>query len=106
MKAPRILVAVVESNRRVLTLLGLELIEEGQRDGSIRTEYAKELSELLPLVNFWLLPSVFPADAEEIRHKCRFVAEVLAAMGLPIIEDEMVGRTERILGGYGEERKE
>ena len=49
MKAPRILVAVVESNRRVLTLLGLALIEEGQRDGSIRTEYAKELSELLPL---------------------------------------------------------
>ena len=52
------------------------------------------------------MPSVFPADAEEIRHKCRFVAEVLSAMGLPIIEDEMVGRTERILGGYGEERKE
>ena len=49
MKAPRILVAVVESNRRVLTLLWLELIEEGRRDGSIRTEYAKELSELLPL---------------------------------------------------------
>ena len=100
------LAAAVEANRRVLTPLWLELIEEGRRDGSIRTEYAKELSELLPLVNFWLLPSVFPADAEEIRHKCRFVAEVLAAMGLPIIEDEMVGRTERILGGYGEERKE
>ena len=106
LKDPRILAAAVEANRRVLMPLWLELIEEGRRDGSIRTEYAKELSELLPLVNFWLLPSVFPADAEEIRHKCRFVAEVLAAMGLPIIEDEMVGRTERILGGYGEERKE
>ena len=105
LKDPRILAAAVEANRRVLTPLWLELIEEGLRDGSIRTEYAKELSELLPLVNFWLLPSVFPADAEEIRHKCRFVAEVLAAMGLPIIEDEMVGRT-RILGGYREERKE
>ena len=106
LKDPHILAAAVEENRRVLTPLWLELIEEGRRDGSIRTEYAKELSELLPLVNFWLLPSVFPADAEEIRHKCRFVAEVLAAMGLPIIEDEMVGRTERILGGYREERKE
>ena len=84
----------------------LELIEEGRRDGSVRTEYAKELSELLPLVNFWLLPSVFPADAEEIRHKCRFVAEILSAMGLPIVEEEMFRRTEKILGGYGEERKE
>ena len=66
----------------------------------------RRFRKLLPLVNFWLLPSVFPADAEEIRHKCRFVTEVLAAMGLPVIEDEMVGRTERIMGGYREERKE
>ncbi len=106
LKDPRILLAAVKANRRVLTPLWFELIEEGRRDGSIHTEYAKELSELLALVNFWMLPSVFPADAEEIRHKCRFVAEVLSAMGLPIIEDEMYERTERILGGYREERKE
>ena len=73
----------------MLTPLWLELIEEGRRDGSIRTEYAGELSELLPLINFWLLTSVFPADADEIRHKCRFIAEVLASMGLPIM-DEML----------------
>lgn len=103
LKDPRILVAAVEANRRVLTPLWFELIEEGQRDGSIQTEYVRELSELLPLVNFWLLPSVFPADVEEVQHKCRFVAEVLSAMGLPIIEDEMYGRTERILGDYREE---
>ncbi len=89
LKDPRILAAAVEANRRVLTPLWLELIEEGRRDGSIRTEYARELSELLPLINFWLLPSVFPADANEIRHKYRFVAEVLASMGLPIM-DEML----------------
>lgn len=87
LKDPRILAAAVEANRRVLTPLWLELIEEGRRDGSIRTEYAGELSELLPLINFWLLPSVFPADADEIRHKCRFVAEVLASMGLPIMDE-------------------
>lgn len=105
LKDPRILAAAVEANRRVLTPLWFELIEEGRRDGSIRTEYAKELSELLPLVNFWLLPSVFPADIEEIQHKCRFVAEALSAMGLPIIEEEMYRRTERILGDYREERE-
>lgn len=86
---PRILAEAVAANRRVLTPLWRELIEEGRRDGSIRTEYAKELSELLPLVNFWLLPPVFPGNQEEIRHKCRFVAEALSAMGLPIIEEEM-----------------
>ena len=106
LKDPRILAAAVEANRRVLTPLWFELIEEGRRDGSIRTEYAKELSELLPLINFWLMPSVFPADAEEIQHKCRFIADILTVMGLPIIEDGMYGRTERILKDYMEERKE
>lgn len=104
LKDPRILAAAVEENRRVLTPLWFELIEEGRRDGSIRTEYAKELSELLPLINFWLMPSVFPADTEEIRHKCRFLTEVLSAMGLPIMEEEMCARTEKILGNLKEER--
>ncbi len=89
LKDPRILAAAVEANRRVLTPLWFELIEEGRRDGSIRTEYARELSELLPLVNFWLMPSVFPADMEEIMHKCKFVAKVLVDMGLPLADQDM-----------------
>ena len=104
LKDPRILAAAVEANRRVLTPLWFELIEEGRRDGSIRTEYAKELSELLPLVNFWLMPSVFPANTEEISHKCRFLTEVLSAMGLPIMGGEMCARAEKILGNWKEER--
>ncbi|MDE6214028.1 MAG: TetR/AcrR family transcriptional regulator, partial [Lachnospiraceae bacterium] len=40
LKDPRILAAAVEANRRVLTPLWFELIEEGRCDGSIRTEYA------------------------------------------------------------------
>ncbi|MCI8453853.1 MAG: TetR/AcrR family transcriptional regulator [Lachnospiraceae bacterium] len=104
LKDPRILAAAVQANRRILTPLWFELIEEGRRDGSIRTEYAKELSELLPLMNFWLLPSVFPADAEGIQHKCRFLAEVLLAMGLPVAEGEMYGRTEKILGNHEKKR--
>ncbi len=106
LKDPRILAAAVEANRRVLTPLWFELIEEGRFDGSIQTKYARELSELLPLVNFWLLPSVFPADAEGIRRKCRFIAEVLSAMGLPIIDEEMYGRTQRILGNCRKEGEE
>ena len=105
LKDPRILAAAVEANRRVLTPLWFELIEEGRLDGSIQTKYARELSELLPLVNFWLLPSVFPADAEGIRCKCRFIAEVLSAMGLPIIDEEMYGRTQRILGNCRKEEE-
>lgn len=98
LKDPRILANAVEANRRVLTPLWRELLEEGKADGSVKTEYAKELSELLPLINFWLMPSVYPATAGEIHHKFIFVMEVLSKMGLPLMEDnEMKALAEKFI---------
>lgn len=75
----------------------LELLEEGKKDGSIKTEYIKEFSELLPLINFWLMPSVFPATEEELYHKYHFVKEVLAHMGLPLYDDDTTTFTEKFI---------
>lgn len=97
LKDPRILAAAIDANKRVLTPLWFELLEEAKNDGSIQTEYSKELSELLPLVNFWLMPSVYPATAEEIQHKYFFVIEVLAKMGLPIMDDQTTAVAEKFL---------
>ncbi|MCM1225410.1 MAG: TetR/AcrR family transcriptional regulator [Lachnospiraceae bacterium] len=102
LKDPHILAAAVEENRRILTPLWLELLEEGKKDGSIKTEYAKELSELLPLINFWLIPSVFPATEEELRHKYRFVMEVLSYMGLPLLDDQILSFTEKFVTDISE----
>ncbi len=59
LKDPRILAAAMEANRRVLTPLWFALIEEGRRDGSIQTEYARELS-----------PRQFLADALGVSCEC------------------------------------
>ncbi|MCM1495128.1 MAG: TetR/AcrR family transcriptional regulator [Bacteroides sp.] len=102
LKDPHILAAAVGENRRVLTPLWLELLEEGKNDGSIKTEYTRELSELLPLINFWLMPTVFPATEEELHHKYRFVMEMLDHMGLPIFDDEAVSFTEKFIHDISE----
>lgn len=102
LKDPHILATAVEENRRILTPLWLELLEEGKKDGSIKTEYVKELSELLPLINFWLMPVVFPATEEEIHHKYRCVMDVLGHMGLPIFDDEAVSFTEKFIADISE----
>lgn len=102
LKDPHILAAAVDENRRILTPLWLELLEEGKNDGSIKTEYTKELSELLPLINFWLMPTVFPATEEEIHHKYRCVIDVLDYMGLPIFDDEVVSFTEKFIADISE----
>ena len=92
---PRILVGMIDANRRVLTPYFYRLIEEGNRDGSIHTEYARELSELIPiLTSLWLAPSVFPASAEQMLHKFRFIGEMLNRMGLPVIDEEILGLAE------------
>lgn len=102
LKDSHILAAAVEENRRILTPLWLELLEEGKNDGSIKTEYIKELSELLPLINFWLMPTVFPATQEEIRHKYHCVRDVLDYMGLPIFDEEAVSFTEKFIADISE----
>mgnify|MGYP002710254274 FL=1 len=87
---PRLMAEMVESNRRVLAPYYLELLEEGNRDGSIHTEYAREIAELLPLLtSLWLLPSVFPASREEQRRKFTFLGEMLDKMGVPLMDDSI-----------------
>lgn len=90
LKNPRILVEMIDTDRRLLAPMWLKLIEEGQADGSIKTEYAKELSELISLLSdLWLSPTVYPACAEEIMSKFKCMSAILDAMGIPLFDDEL-----------------
>lgn len=87
---PRILAGMIESNRKNLSPLWLELINEGISDGSIQTNYAKELSEIIPLLELWLMPSVYPATVDGMIHKFEFMSEMLTKMGLPLFDEDMM----------------
>lgn len=102
LKDSHILAAAVTANKQGLTPLWFELLEEGKKDGSIQTEYAKELSELLPLINFWLMPSVYPATLEEMYHKYFFIMEVLSKMGLPLLDKETKALAQKFLSDIAE----
>lgn len=88
---PHILASTIQSNRKYLSPCFRKLIQEGIDDGSIKTKYAKELSELLPLMELWMMPSVFPASDEEIEHKFEFLKNMFEKMGLPIFDENIVG---------------
>ena len=82
---------MINSNRKILTPYYQELLEEGNRDGSIHTEYAKEIAELMPLLtSLWMLPSVFPGAKEDMRHKFLFIGEMLDKMGVPLFDQEIL----------------
>ena len=89
-KSPRLLQEMIVSNRKVLTPYFLELIEEGNRDGSMHTAYPREIAELLPLLtSLWLLPSVYPAGREQMKRKFLFLGEMLEKMGVPLMDDSI-----------------
>ena len=102
LKNPRILAGIIESNRQVFSPFWLELLTEGNKDGSIHTDYAKELSELIPLFDLWLTPSIYPATLEEIYHKFIFIKELFDKMGLPLIDDEIMKDIKKTLISMGE----
>ena len=101
---PRILVGMIESNRSMLTPYYQKLLEEGNQDGSIHTEYAKEIAELLPLMtSLWLLPSVFPGTVDEMRRKFRFMGEMLEKMGVPLVDDSIAALVDAFFDKVAEE---
>ena len=97
LKNPRILAGIIESNRQVLSPFWLELLTEGIKDGAIHTDYARELSELIPLFDLWLTPSIYPATSEEIFHKFLFIKDLFDKMGLPLIDDEIMETVKKTL---------
>lgn len=97
LKNPRFLVEMIRDNQRDLAPYMQRFIEEGVRDGSIQTEYARELSEVIPLLTgLWMVPALYPATAEEMMHKFRFIGELLRRMGLPLVDDALLDQ----LGPY------
>jgi len=89
MKSPRFLFEQVKGLSIDAKLMA-PLIEEGIADGSIPPGNSKLLSELfMVLVNFWMIPALFPYTEKEYVEKIMFVKQVLHNAGLPIIDDEL-----------------
>ena len=86
---PHILAGTIESNRKYLSPQFYKLLEEGRKDGSIKTEYTKEIAELLPLLEIWMMPSIYPCSEEEMERKFCFLRDMFHKMGAPIFDGEV-----------------
>lgn len=96
LKNPQILAKMFESNYQNLLPYWLELIQEGQEDGSIKTEQPKELAELFILTDLWMIPSLFPGNVDDIKNRYKFVTVMLGKMGLPLYDEEMIEKIDKL----------
>ena len=88
LKNPRILASTIDSNRKYLSPEFYKLLEEAKNDKSINTPYTKEIAELIPLLELWMMPSIFPATQEEIATKLEFIKDMFEKIGVPLFSDE------------------
>lgn len=67
------------------------VIEQGVADGSIHTEYPRELSEVITmLTNLWLNPLVIETDEDSMEKRARFFNLMLKNMGIELLDEQML----------------
>lgn len=68
-----------------------EMIEEGNKDGSLSCEYPQEMAEVfLLLFNIWCDPAIFEEDKEKLYGKLKFIQSMMKTCGIDVIEDEII----------------
>lgn len=79
------------------------IIEEGIADGSIKTDYPKELAELiLLLINIWLIPLVHDGDPSSVTNRFALFQEMMGKMGIEIFDKDAVKRLEKFRKMYNQ----
>lgn len=91
LKNPKLLVMQINVTMKIANDILEDFIRTGISDGSIKTDYPKELAEVIALIiNIWLNPFVFEVTAEEAYRKCMFVKQMTEAMGLDIFDERII----------------
>lgn len=79
------------------------IIEEGIADGSIKTDYPKELAEMiLLLINIWLIPLVHDEDPSSVTNRFALFQEIMGKMGIEIFDKDAVKRLEKFRKMYNQ----
>lgn len=76
-------------------------IEEAISDGSIKTDYPKELSEVIMILsNIWLNPMIFKVSPNDMVNKCMFFKQLLEGLGVNLIDERIINGIKRYSNLY------
>ncbi len=79
----------------------LPIIEQGINDGSIKTDYPKELAEMIILLaNYWINPLLFPMTSSELENKIKFMCKLFIGTGIEDVIEDVLNSTSMGLEKY------
>lgn len=98
LKNPKLLAMQLEMTIYELSHKMIEpIIREGIADGSIQTQYPKELAEVVSLLsNIWLNPMLFQCTKQDLYNKCMFLKTMTKSLGLDLFNDELIAMVEQL----------
>ena len=71
------------------------IINEGIADGSIKTKYPNETSEMIAvLLNLWLNPLIFQSEQIKLSNKMKIVNMMLEKFGVKLFDEELISKIE------------
>ncbi|BBM19444.1 MULTISPECIES: TetR/AcrR family transcriptional regulator [Enterococcus] len=81
------------------------IIEEGIADGSIQTEYPKELAEvILLLINIWLTPLIHDDDPSSVANRFALFQEMMDKLGIEVFDATAVKKLEQFRKLYEQKK--
>ena len=84
----------------------LPIIQQGISDGSIKTDYPKQLAELILLAaNVWMNPMIFDSSEEESYRKFMVFDQMMQGFGLDVVDGEMLERLQELTSIYTKSRQ-
>lgn len=97
LKNPQLLVMFLrDSVQQEAPDLLTPVIKEGIRDGSIESDFPRELAEVLMLIgNIWINPMIYRCSTEETIRKVEFFKYLTDRLGLEVITDEVIEKIKK-----------
>ncbi|MDD3278583.1 MAG: TetR/AcrR family transcriptional regulator [Lachnospiraceae bacterium] len=88
---PKFLMSQIRESYELVAPKYIEpIIRQGIADGSIKTDYPRELaSVIITLLNIWINPMIEQTTAIQMRQKLKFFGELLCGIGIDLIDDEI-----------------
>ncbi|MEG0776714.1 MAG: TetR/AcrR family transcriptional regulator [Raoultibacter sp.] len=82
------------------------IIREGMADGSIKTDYPKELAGvLITLLNIWINPMIEQTTAFQMQQKLNFFRVLLDGIGIDLLDDEIMEQYMKYCERYNQFKK-
>lgn len=84
-----------------------QIMKEGNKDGSIETEYPDECAEVFfLLINIWCDPYIFECTPGRLLKRLRFLQHMMKVMGVDIVSDDLILKINEFLNKFYDKESE